>query len=116
MAALDFDTEDPASRTENIVGVGDKAKHATEDLKGKAKEAAGKATDNDDLRAEGQADQGEAHAKQAADKAKDTVSNAGQQAKGKAEEVAGAVTDDEGQQAKGKAEQMAAKAKQHLNK
>lgn len=98
------------------MSVGDKMKHAAEDLKGKAKEAAGKATDNDDLRAEGRADQDEAHAKRAADKAKDTVENVGQQAKGKAEEVAGAVTDDESQEAKGKAEQLAGKAKQHFNK
>lgn len=98
------------------MGVDDKMKHAAENAKGKAKEATGKVTGNDDLRDEGRADQAEAHAEHAADKAKDTVSNAGRQAEGKAREVVGAVTDDEGQQAKGKAEQLAAKAKQHLNK
>ncbi|GAA1986230.1 CsbD family protein [Catenulispora subtropica] len=98
------------------MGVGDKMKHAAEDLKGKTKEATGKVTGNDELRDEGRYDQDEAHAKHAADKAKDTVENAGRQAKGKVREVAGAVTDDEGQEVKGKAEQEAAKVKQHLNK
>ncbi|MEY9892786.1 uncharacterized protein YjbJ (UPF0337 family) [Catenulispora sp. MAP5-51] len=98
------------------MGIGDKVKHATEDLKGKVKEATGKVTDNDDLRDGGQADQAEAHAEHAADRAGETVENAGQQVKGKAREVAGAVTDDEGQQVKGKAEQFGAKAKQQLNR
>ncbi|NUP51951.1 MAG: CsbD family protein [Catenulispora sp.] len=98
------------------MSVGDKMKHTAEDLKGKAKEATGKVTGNDDLRAEGRADQDEAEAKRAADKAKDSAKNLGQEAKGKAREVAGAVTDDESQEAKGKAEQVAAHTKQHLNK
>lgn len=98
------------------MSVGDKAKHAAEDAKGKIKEAAGRTTGNDRMEAEGQADQGEAHAKHAADKAKDSVKNAGQEAKGKVREVAGAVTDDEGAEAKGKVEQLSARAKQHLNK
>lgn len=58
--------------------VGDKAKHAAQNLKGKAKETTGTVTGNDEVRAEGQADQDEARAKQTADKAKDTVQNAGQ--------------------------------------
>lgn len=98
------------------MGVGDKAKHAVEDAKGKAKEAAGKVTGNERLQAEGQVDQDKAHAAHAVDKAKDSAKNAGQEAKGKVREVAGAVTDDDSAEAKGKAEQLAAKAKQHLNK
>lgn len=98
------------------MSVGDKAKHAAEDAKGKIKEAAGRTTGNDRMEAEGQADQGEAHAKHAADKAKDSVKNVGQEAKGKVREVTGAVTDDEGAEAKGKVEQLSARAKQHLNK
>ncbi|MEY9935479.1 uncharacterized protein YjbJ (UPF0337 family) [Catenulispora sp. GP43] len=98
------------------MSVSDKAKHAVEDAKGKAKEATGKVTGNERMQAEGQADQDKAHAAHAADKAKDTVKNTGQEAKGKVREVAGAVTDDEGMEAKGKVEQLGARAKEHLNK
>lgn len=98
------------------MGIGDKVKHTAKDAKGKAKEATGSVTGNEDLRTEGQAEQAEAHVQHAADKAKDTVGNVGQEAKGKAKQVTGAVTDDEGKEAKGKAEQVAARAKQHLNK
>ena len=98
------------------MSVGDKAKHAVQDAEGKVKEAAGKATGNEQTRVEGQADQDAAHAGHAADKAKDTVKNVGQEAKGKAGEVVGAVTDDESNEAKGKAEQLAGRAKQHFNK
>jgi uncharacterized protein YjbJ (UPF0337 family) len=53
------------------MGMDDKISNAAEDLKGKAKEATGKATDNERLAAEGQADQTEANLKQAGEKAKD---------------------------------------------
>jgi uncharacterized protein YjbJ (UPF0337 family) len=53
--------------------MGDKIKHAAEDATGKAKEAAGKATGNEDLEARGQADQAGASVKQAGDKAKDAA-------------------------------------------
>ncbi|GAA2001955.1 CsbD family protein [Catenulispora subtropica] len=98
------------------MGVGNKTKYAAQDAKGKVKEAAGKVSGNDRLRAEGRGDQVEAHAKHAADKAKDTAKNVGKEAKGKAKEVAGAVTGKQGMEAKGKAEQVAAHAKQKANK
>lgn len=98
------------------MSVADKTKHAAKDAKGKLKEAAGKATGNERLEAEGQLDQDEAHVAHAADKAKDGAKNVGQEAKGKAKEVTGAVTDDNSLEAKGKVEQLGAKAKQHLNK
>jgi uncharacterized protein YjbJ (UPF0337 family) len=47
----------------NTMGIGDKISNAAEDLAGKAKEAAGNATDNDRLKAEGQKDQVVADAK-----------------------------------------------------
>lgn len=49
----------------------DKARHTAEDLKGKAKEAAGKLTDDEKTEAEGKAEQTEANLKKAADKVKD---------------------------------------------
>ncbi|KRF19337.1 hypothetical protein ASG90_20880 [Nocardioides sp. Soil797] len=51
----------------------DKAKNAVQDATGKVKEAAGSATDNDDLEAEGKTDQAEASVKNAGEKAKDAL-------------------------------------------
>jgi uncharacterized protein YjbJ (UPF0337 family) len=53
------------------MGLGDKIGNEAEDLGGKAKEAAGNATDNDRLRAEGQADQVKADAKKVGESVKD---------------------------------------------
>ena len=53
------------------MGIGDKIENATDQAKGKAKEAAGDATDNQDLKAEGQGDQSAADLKQAGEKVKD---------------------------------------------
>ena len=53
------------------MGVDDKARNAAEDLAGKVKEAAGKATDNERLEAEGKLDQSSADIKQAGEKVKD---------------------------------------------
>lgn len=47
-----------------------------DELKGRAKEAAGAITDNDQLRKEGKMDQTAGKVKQAADKAVDTVKDA----------------------------------------
>jgi uncharacterized protein YjbJ (UPF0337 family) len=53
------------------MGIDDKFENKTDELSGKAKEAAGNATDNPDLKDEGQADQGKADLKQAGEKVKD---------------------------------------------
>ena len=53
------------------MGVGDKIQNEAENLGGKAKEAAGNATDNDRLRAEGQKDQVVADAKKVGENVKD---------------------------------------------
>lgn len=53
------------------MGLDDKIKNAAEDLAGKAKEAAGKVTNNDKLVAEGKADQVKADAKKAGEDVKD---------------------------------------------
>lgn len=59
------------------MGIADDAKNKTEDLKGRAKESFGAATGDDDLKSEGQADQGLASVKDkvtgAADKVKEGV-------------------------------------------
>ena len=53
------------------MGVGDKIENAAEDAKGKAKEAAGKATDDESLEAEGDTDQTKASFKKAGENVKD---------------------------------------------
>jgi len=53
------------------MGLGDKAENMKDDVVGKAKEGAGKATDNERLEAEGQADQSKADLKQAGENVKD---------------------------------------------
>ena len=53
------------------MALGDKISNAAEDLGGKAKEAAGKATDNERLEAEGHGDQTAAKAKKVGEDVKD---------------------------------------------
>ena len=53
------------------MGLSDKLNNAKDDLVGKAKEAAGKGTDNERLEAEGKGDQSAADVKQAGEKVKD---------------------------------------------
>ena len=55
------------------MAMGDKIKHAAEEAAGKVKEGAGKVIGNEDLQAEGQADQAGANVKQAGDKAADAA-------------------------------------------
>ena len=57
------------------MGIDDKAENKGQDLAGRAKEAAGSVTGNDDLKAEGRADQSESAVKQAGEKVKDAVSD-----------------------------------------
>jgi uncharacterized protein YjbJ (UPF0337 family) len=56
------------------MGTRDKASNKALDLKGRAKEAVGKVTHNEDLEDEGRVDQAEAALRDAAEKAKDAVS------------------------------------------
>ena len=55
------------------MGIGDKASNSFEDAKGKVKEQTGKATDDDDLEAEGKADQVEASVKDGVEHLKDAA-------------------------------------------
>lgn len=57
------------------MGMGDDIKHNAEDLKGKAKEGIGEATDNDRLEAEGQGDQASAKLKKVGDDVKDVFTD-----------------------------------------
>ena len=53
------------------MGLDDKMSNVTQDLQGKAKEAAGKVSDDERLEAEGKGEQAAADAKQAGEKVKD---------------------------------------------
>jgi len=53
------------------MGIGDKMENAKDNLAGKAKEAAGKSTDNERLEAEGDLQQRKADVNQAGEKVKD---------------------------------------------
>jgi uncharacterized protein YjbJ (UPF0337 family) len=53
------------------MGLHDAADNKIEDLRGKAKEATGRATDDDELEAQGKADQAKADVKRAGEKLKD---------------------------------------------
>ena len=64
------------------MGIGDKAEHKAEGLGGKAKEAVGNVTGDQDMAAEGQADQSKANVKQAGDNVADALREAGQAVKG----------------------------------
>ena len=55
----------------SIVGNDDKLQNMADSKIGKAKETLGKATDNDDMEAEGKTDQSKADLKQAGEKVKD---------------------------------------------
>ncbi len=57
------------------MGAMDKIKNAAEDLTGKAKEAAGRMTDDERMEAEGQADQTQADLKQRGEHVKDAFGN-----------------------------------------
>jgi uncharacterized protein YjbJ (UPF0337 family) len=56
--------------------MGDKMRHAGEDIGGKVKEGVGDMTDNERLEREGQMDQAKASAKKAGDNVKDAFDNA----------------------------------------
>ncbi len=57
------------------MGLGDKIENMKDDVTGKGKEAAGKATDNERLEAEGRVEQSQADVKQAGEKVKDAFKN-----------------------------------------
>jgi uncharacterized protein YjbJ (UPF0337 family) len=57
------------------MGLGDKIDNAAEDAKGRAKEAAGKARDDESLEAEGKGDQTKAHLKKAGENVKDAFTD-----------------------------------------
>jgi uncharacterized protein YjbJ (UPF0337 family) len=66
---------DENRRKDATMGAEDKASNTFKDAKGKVKEAAGKATDNEQLEGEGKADQIEASIKDGVENLKDAAGN-----------------------------------------
>ena len=64
------------------MGIGDKIQNKVDELTGKAKAAAGDATNDKSLEAEGHADQSAANAKQAGEDIKDALREASNAVKG----------------------------------
>jgi uncharacterized protein YjbJ (UPF0337 family) len=62
---------DAPTKTEVVMGTGDKIDNKAEEMKGKTKETVGRATDDEQLEAEGHADQAKSNLKQAGEKIKD---------------------------------------------
>jgi uncharacterized protein YjbJ (UPF0337 family) len=58
------------------MGTEDKLRNQSQDLKGQAKEAVGRATDDEELEAKGRTDQSKANLKQAGEKVKDALKDA----------------------------------------
>jgi uncharacterized protein YjbJ (UPF0337 family) len=58
------------------VATDDKLRNQGEDLKGKAKETIGRATDDEELEAQGRTDQATSNLKQAGEKVKDAIKDA----------------------------------------
>jgi len=61
---------------ESTMGIDDRIENTAEDVKGKGKEAVGKATDDEGLEAEGKVDQAKAGMKNAVEDVKDNVKDA----------------------------------------
>lgn len=64
------------------MGITDKIKNEADHLLGMGKDAVGRITHNDDLRAEGKSDEAKAKAKQAGEHVKDTAKDVKDSAKG----------------------------------
>ena len=58
------------------MGTDDKARNKSEELTGKAKEGLGRATDDEELEAQGRADQAKSSLKDAGEKVKDAIKDA----------------------------------------
>jgi uncharacterized protein YjbJ (UPF0337 family) len=63
--------EDSSRGEDGTMGTDDKARNKAEEVKGKAKEGIGRATDDEELEAQGRVDQAESDLKQAREKVKD---------------------------------------------
>jgi uncharacterized protein YjbJ (UPF0337 family) len=92
-----------------------RGKGKLEELGGAVKETAGEWTGNEELRAEGQADQVRGEGRQAIAKGIGAVKGAGEELGGAIQEGVGRLTGDDSQRMEGEADQLKGQARQKLN-
>src|SRR3712207_2303905 len=86
-----------------------------EELKGNLKQGIGRMTDDEQMEAEGRADELRGEGGQEAAKASERMRGAGEELKGKVKGAAGDLLDDEQMHAEGHAEELKGKARQRAN-
>lgn len=93
----------------------ERIKGKAEEIKGHVKHGVGKAIGNEQMEAEGYAEEAAGEARQDAAKATERVRGAGEELKGKIKNAAGDLIDDEQLEAEGKAEELKGQARQKAN-
>jgi uncharacterized protein YjbJ (UPF0337 family) len=93
----------------------ERAKGKAEEIKGHIKHGVGSAIGNEQMEAEGHADEATGQARQDAAKAAERVKGAGEQLKGKVKGAAGDLLDNEQMQAEGRADDLKGQARQKAN-
>ena len=97
------------------MSIGNRIKGAAEELGGKAKEAMGNLTDDENLRREGIEQQGRGQGRQDAAKVDEQVEGFGEQVKGRVKGAVGALTGDDSTQASGKLDDIKGSIRRKLN-
>jgi uncharacterized protein YjbJ (UPF0337 family) len=97
------------------MSIGNRIKGAAEELGGKAKEAMGNLTDDENLRREGIHQQGMGQGRQDVAKADEEVEGFGEQVKGRVKGAVGALTGDSSTEASGKLDDIKGSIRRKLN-
>ncbi|NNJ13325.1 CsbD family protein [Chloroflexales bacterium ZM16-3] len=94
----------------------ERVKGKATEIKGAVKATVGDLTHNDQLHAEGHAEQAEGQSRQELAKAKERVKGASEEVTGETKHAVGTLTGDDHLEAEGEAEAQKGKARQGLNK
>jgi uncharacterized protein YjbJ (UPF0337 family) len=86
-----------------------------EEIKGNLKQTVGRAIDDEQMEAEGHADELKGEGRQQAAKASERARGAGEELKGKVKGAAGDLLDNEQMEAEGRAEELKGKGRQQAN-
>jgi uncharacterized protein YjbJ (UPF0337 family) len=93
----------------------ERVKGKAEEIKGKVKAGVGTLTGNEELEAEGKADQAEGQTRQEVAKTAERAKGTGEEISGKVRGTIGKLTGDEQEQADAKAEELKGKARKNAN-
>ncbi|PDV97914.1 CsbD family protein [Candidatus Chloroploca asiatica] len=94
----------------------ERVKGKAEEIKGAVKATVGNVVHNEQLEAEGHADQVEGQARQNRAKTEERVKGTGEELKGETKDAVGGLIGDDHMKAEGKAEAQKGKARQNVNK